>query len=252
MPTTGWTVAALIAEANGRTENRATNKPNFNTAMEFFLGLDEFCLSKHYWWRRKVASFATVANQQQYDISKSVASGGANAPDAEEIEEAFIVNASPFQHPKNVNPRFTAKEIVASIFGNNAIQGYIPHEGFFMVPGQFQMWDFTQAPESVFTVGFTYWAIPMVSNTGAAMNLPPPLVPPFLHYGLVTIIERRILRYLYGQGDERLATVEKDYEDFKNQAAKSKQFSSQEARHSSMQMPSVSSHGGRGYRGGRW
>lgn len=251
MPNTGWKVSEIIQEANGRTENRAANKPNFNTNMEFFLGLDEFCMEKHFWWRRKAASFQTAVNQQTYDLSKSIAQGGANAPDAEEIEEAFIVNGTPLQHPKRVRPDFSPKRVIASLFGGAAIQAWIPHTGYFMAPGTFQQWDFDQAPTSVLTVAFTYWAIPMVSSgqVAQATSEPPPLVPPFLHWGLVTVMERRIYKYLLAQNDPRYQAAEADYQKFVATAAKSKQYSSQQAIHASSNI-AVHSSGGRGYRPG--
>ena len=92
MPIQQWKCSEIVKQVVGRTENRTTNKPNYNINMEFFMGLDEFVQEKHYWWRRKAASFATVPGQISYDIS--MAEFG-NAGDAVEIEEMFVVNAAP-------------------------------------------------------------------------------------------------------------------------------------------------------------
>lgn len=250
MPNQGWAVSKVIAQVNGRTENRAANKPNFDIAMEFFLGLDEFCGEKHYWWRRKAASFSTVANQQQYDLSLTPPVG-AGTTDLEEVEEAFIVAGAPFPYPRRVNPSFTPRVQLAAFFGSNSVQQQIPHAAFFTMP--FQMWEFTFPPPTIYTIAFTYWAIPMITDTGSNINKPVPLVPPFLHWGMVPMLERRVLSYLFGQNDPRYQVADANYEAFKFQAAKSKQYSSQEAKHSSMQGGSVHSSGGKGYtRGNFW
>jgi hypothetical protein len=245
LPNQGWKVSKIIQQVNGRTENRATGKPNFDINMEFFLGLDEFCQEKHYWWRRKSFSFLTQQGVQSYDLASN-STGSANAGDAEEIEEAFFVNATPLVHPSSVHPAFTAREWVASLYGD-AVSGTIPFPGYFL--DGFQNFVFTQAPQSAFTCAATYWAVPMVTDTAGALGNPPPLVPPFLHFGLVYMLERRVYEYLYGQNDPRFATSNQRYEDFKKIAAKSKQFSSAEAIHSSMQGASVTASGGRGFRG---
>jgi hypothetical protein len=242
-PSTGWSVTKIIQQCHGRTENRCLGKP-VDWYMEFWQGLDEFCQEKHYWWRRKTASFQTVIGQQDYDLSSAA---GGNAGDCEEIEEAYAINAPPITgHARHVHPKFTARAILTSIYGVNAVPPTpIPSEGYFLVPGEFQQWSFSQIPQTVFTVGFTYWAVPMIVAPGVQNDVVP-LVPPYLHWGLTYVLERRMYEYLYGQNDPRFVTSNARYEQFKAQAAKSKQFSSQEAIHSNMQGRSVVSAGGRG------
>ena len=72
----GWTVSQIVQEVDGRTEGRASNKKNFNMRMEFFLGLDEFCQEKHYWWRHKLFSFQTVVGTLSYDLSSNQPGNG--------------------------------------------------------------------------------------------------------------------------------------------------------------------------------
>lgn len=229
----------------GRTENRAQNKLNFNPAMEFFLGLDEFCQERHYWWRRKMFSFATAIGTQTYDLS---AEGTGNAPDLVEIEEMFVVNSNPQFWPYNVPPEFTARQQVGAVYGQPQVGQLIPRSGYFLTPGNFQQLTLSQAPNQIYTMAGTYYAVPMVTDLTTTVI---PLVPPNLHFGLIYILERRIYEYLFGQQDPRWTTSNKRYQDFLNTAAKSHSFSSQQAVHASSNSGAVVASGGRGVRGGR-
>jgi hypothetical protein len=245
LASTGWSVTKIIAQVMARTENRAANKAGLDWYMEFWQALDEFCQEKHFWWRRRVASFATVVGQQDYDLSDE---NGANAPDCEEIEEMYAINVQPCSHNQHVNPMFTARAILASIYGAQAVSSNpIPRDGYFLIPGEFQQLYFSQPPQAAITVGFTYWAVPMVVSADVGGDVVP-LVPPYLHWGLTYMLERRVYEYLYGQNDPRFVTSNARYQQFITSAARSKQFSSQQAIESRMQGPSVVASGGRG----RW
>lgn len=232
----------------GRTENRAEGRVNYDPRMDFFQALDEFCGEKHYWWRRKSASFAVIPGTQTYDLSSN-GTGQANAGDLVEIEEMFAVNGSPQQFPCGVHPEFSARDQVAAIYGGSNVNGCFPRTGYFLTLGAFQSLTLGQSPQQAVTAAFTYYAAPMVTDTSIDAI---PLVPPNLHWGLVYMFERRIYEMLYDQEDPRFAMANKRYEDFKVIAAKSKSFSSQEAISMSTNHPAVTASGGRGvYRGGR-
>ena len=233
----------MVQQVSGRTEGRADNKDNFDPRMEFWLGLDEFCQERHYWWRRKATSFAVQVGVQTYDLSSN-GTGQANAPDCVEIEEMFIVNANPQLWPYNVSPELTAREQIASLFGDSAVQALVPNSGYFLSPGEFQTLAFSTPPVMDYTAAFTYYAVPMVTDVTVDEI---PLVPPNLHYGLLYMLERRIYEFLYGQNDPRFLVSNKRYEDFKVIAAKSKSFSSQAAVHMKTSRPAVGAYGGRGY-----
>jgi hypothetical protein len=248
LPITGLTGSQVIQQVNGRTEQRAANKPDYDMGLELCMALDEFCQEKHYWWRRKAASFQTETGETQYDLSAGTNDNGANAPDCMEIEEAFVVNATPYPNPIPVHPALNARQQISALFGNG-IGETIPRNRYFMGVDGFQQFNFTSPINQVFTVGFTYYACPMIFDSAAIVNIPIPLVPPNLHYGMVDALERRVLKFLYGQGDERYATSEQMYQKFILDAAKSKQFTSVAAIHSSMGRRAVHSSGGRSDRG---
>jgi|ERR1019366_6686854 hypothetical protein len=247
MPISQWTVSQIIKQVSLRYENRnvGNNKPD--PRMEWFLALDEFCQEKHFWWRRKAFSQATSVGQQTYDLSLTGA-GNANAGDLAEIEELFVVNAAPQYWPCSVNPEFTAREQIGAIYGTQAVGQLIPRAGYFMLPGAFQVLQLSQPPQQVYTIAGTYYAVPMVTDTSEDTI---PLVPPFLHWGLMYMYERRVAEFLLTQEDPRLVTVEKRYQDFLKSAARTKSFSQQMAIHASTSGGAVSASGGRGSHGSR-
>lgn len=237
----GWNVTDVVKQVMGKTENRANNKGNYNPRLEFWTGLDEFCGEKHYWWRRKAASLSVIAGQQSYDLSSN-GTGQANAPDCVEIEEMFTINAAPQNGPISVNPMFSPRQQVAALYGS-AVGTNVPRAGYFLTPNQFQGLTFSTVPVRDTTVAFTYYAVPM--NTSIALDVIP-LVPPFLHWGLFYMLERRIYEFLYVDSDPRFVMANKRYEDFKVIAAKAKSFSVQEAVEMRSTGRAVSSSGGRG------
>jgi hypothetical protein len=236
---TGWSVSQIVKQVLGRTENRAANKPNFDPRTEFFLGLDMFAQEKHFWWRRKVASLQTIVGQQAYDLSQPNVGAG----DLVEVEEMFIVNAAPQLYPYCVHPELDARSQIVALYGNSAVQQSISHSGYLLQPGAFQRLVLTsQLVQQSFTLAFTYYAVPMVTDTTQDTI---PLVPPNLHYGLFDMFERRVLKFLYGQNDSRFIASDAEYKAFVLTAAKSKNFSIQSAIENKMGRGSIGSHGGR-------
>lgn len=239
MPITQWTVSQIVDQVMGRTQNRASNKPKFDPRMEFWLGLDEFCQEKHYWWRRKMFSLATIIGTQNYDLSAAPA----NAADLVEVEELFVVNSAPQCWPGSIPPEFNARQQVGAVYGQPQVGQTIPRSGYFLTPGNFQQLTLSQPANQVYTIAGTYYAVPMVTDVTVDAI---PLVPPNLHFGLIYMLERRIYEFLYGQEDPRWEVSNKRYEDFLVKAYKSKSFSSQEAIHASTNHGAVHSSGGRG------
>jgi len=222
VPIAMWSVTQIVDQTLGRFENRPSGKGKFDPRMEFWLGLDEFCQEKHYWWRRKAFSFATVIGTKSYDLADPVVG---NAPDLQEIEEVFSVNANPQDWPGRIPPELTSRDLIASIYGT-AIQSQIPQSGYYLGFSQFQEFSFSEIPQQVYTVAGTYWAVPMVTDTTEEII---PLVPPNLHYGLIYVLGKRYAEFLYEEDDPRFKIYASRYAEFCLTAAKSKQFSSQEA-----------------------
>lgn len=185
-------------------------------------------------------SLATVVGQQNYDLSGTTSG---NAPDLVEIEEMFTVNGQPTQWPYSVPPEFSPSQQIAAVYGQPAVGQPWPRSGYFLTPGSFQQLTISNPPPTVFTIAGTYYAVPMVTDTTEDTI---PLVPPNLHFGLIYMLERRIMEFLWGQDDPRWQVSNKRYQDFLTIAAKSKSFSSQQAVHASTSHGAISASGGRG------
>jgi hypothetical protein len=242
MPTPPRTVTQIVLMANQRTQNLAAKKLDVNA--EFWLGMDEFCGEKHYWWRRKLASFTTVIGTQTYDLTVA-APTGPGAIDLEEIEEMFVVNSTVQCSPGNVRPAFYARDQIAAAFGPS-VGPFYPRSGYFVTPGSPQQLQFTQPVTQQLLIGFSYWALPMQQDNGQDAI---PLVPVFLQYGLLDMLLVRLYEFLYGQEDPRYQTSLARYNKFVMRAAKSQSFSSQRAIHASSTARAVIAHGRGG--GGR-
>jgi hypothetical protein len=243
MPIAGWNVSQIVQQVNGRTEGRASGKQDFDLRTEFFMGLDEMTAEKHYWWRHKLFSFQTSIGVSAYDLSSN-GTGQANVPDCVEIEEVFVVNATPQQFPYSINPEFQPRDQVAAIYGNQAVQGLMARSGYFL--DGFQNFVLSAPADQVYTVAGSYYAIPMVTDTTVDVI---PLVPPNLHWGLIYVLERRVFAYLYGQEDPRYAVSNAAYAKFLDTAAKYNSFSSQQAVAAKTNRPAVQSSGGRSWGG---
>src|ERR1700745_2500961 len=178
MPIQTWTMTQLIDQTLGRFENRPSGKGKFDPRMEAWMAIDEAVEEKNSYWRRKGLSFQTVIGTKSYDLSDPAI---ANAPDLQEIEEIFAVNANPQDFPGRIPPELTARALIASIYGS-AVQSQIPSTGYYLGFSQFQNFSFSAAPQQVYTVAGTYWAVPMITDVTQETI---PLIPPYLHWGLI-------------------------------------------------------------------
>jgi len=195
----GWTVEQLIEHVSKRTENRADDK--IDLEMEFFLALDEFCSEQFFWWRKKRATFTTVIGTNTYDLSKV-------APDFAQFDTAYLIKPDGITLDGEMTPiTGPTGQLKASL---NTTQD-VP-ASYFIDTNTSPQELMLQAPASVAQkILFTYWAIPMVTDTTEEDI---PLVPNFLHWGLIYALERRVYEMLYGQEDPRYTVANARYEAF--------------------------------------
>src|ERR1017187_934674 len=71
--------AQLLSLAALRTESRAST---LDQNSEFYIALQEICLERRWWWRRKVNIFNLVVGQGQYDLTDT---SGFNAGDLQQV-----------------------------------------------------------------------------------------------------------------------------------------------------------------------
>lgn len=197
-------VSEIIESVNRRTESKADTR--IDLRLELLNALTEFCMEKHFWWRKKYVSFATAVGTKDYDLS-------GDAPDLAEIDE--IVPATAISGSTcRLRPFFDAPSIIAAA---NATANAAP-SSYTMVPGQTQQIRLGAPADQVATLAAIYWAIPMRTNDTSDEAIP--LVPPFLHWGLAYALERRVYEVLYGQLDPRFAMANKRYDDFIEKASR--------------------------------
>jgi hypothetical protein len=203
-----WTVTQIVTEVQKRTENRANSLIDMN--MEFLLALDEFCQEQHFWWRKRRGSFTTAIGTQSYDLSNV----GSKPTDFVEIDEAYLINADGVTVENELIPVIDNEAQLAATL--NTVQD--TPSSFFIDTQTSPTTLFLQAPSSVAqTIVYTYWAIPQSTNTGLTTI---PLVPPYLHWGLVYALERRVYEVLYGQEDPRWQMANARYQEFVAKAAR--------------------------------
>lgn len=203
-------VQDIVQNVNKRTEGRAGTKMDLR--MELFLAIDELCLDRHWWWVNKRFVIPAVVGQASYDLSSV-------APDFTEFDEVYLINADGVTIGNSMYPIFDKKAQTACIL--STVQD-TPAAYFIDTETSLQTMHL-QAPSNVNQniFGF-YWAMPMVTDPAEDTI---PLVPPFLHWGLIHALERRVFKFLYGVGDVRASTAEQDYQSFKTIASRKPNFS---------------------------
>lgn len=189
----------ITQNVNKRTEGRAGTKMDLRT--ELFLAIDEFCLDRHWWWANKRFIVDIAIGDSSKDLS-------AAAPDFSQFDEVFLINPDGKTIQSEMNPLLDSRAQLAAIL--NTTPG-LPAVYFIDTNVGFQTMALG-APSSVAQkVMGKYWAMPML-NDPAQEDIP--LVPPFLHWGLIHALERRVFKFLYGIGDVRASTAEGDYQKF--------------------------------------
>lgn len=217
----------IISHAQDRTEHKADFKINFETELE--LRISKFVMQKHFWWRRKVFKFQTVANQPLYDFSTMP-----NAPvDLSFIREFMRYGAG--QKPVRVDPVWDDWEVMEA--QEDTRTG--PPTGFTMeprgnglinldVPPPTQQTDsgdgvsslngitggpltmrLMPIPDAVYDMKFSYLAAYAIDPTNAD---PSHIIPPPLHYILVDGLIMDIMSFLYGPENDKFVTAQAEYQ----------------------------------------
>lgn len=225
------TIDDIVKQANTRTENRAASK--LDLGFEFQAELQNFCRENRFWWLRKTAKFTTVVGTSTYDLS---AAGLDIAPDMAEIIGVYRFN-SMNQIDAELVP--IIDELTQEQCLENTVQGDVVN--FFISPGTLQTIALGAPADNAVLLHVAYWA-GFDINTGSD-NTAVPLVPFWLHGGLVTILERRIFSYLYGQEDPRYEVADNQYKAFVEQAQRRPYWTVQKQRELRSGLPAVQAHG---------
>jgi hypothetical protein len=189
----------ITKNVNKRTEGRAGTK--MDLGMEFFFALDELCLDRHWWWRNKRFVLQAVVGTAAYDISQVAA-------DFAQFDELFLLDPTGLLIQSQLNPIFESTAQLAAILNATPDTPTAYFIDATVGPQALQL----QAPSNVNQkLMGKYWAMPMVTDSSQDTI---PLLPAFLHWGLIHALERRVFKFLYGVGDVRASTAEADYQRF--------------------------------------
>lgn len=190
----------ITQNVNKRTEGRAGTK--LDLRMEFSFALDELVLDRHWWWANKRLIIPLQIGDVKKDLSLSI------APDFAQFDELYLMTPDGLSVQSEMNPLLDSKAQMAAIV--NTTPG-LPAVYFIDTNDSFQMFRLG-VPSSVAQILMgKYWAQPMLTDA-AVEDIP--LVPGFLHWGLIHAMERRVFKFLYGVGDVRATTAEADYQNF--------------------------------------
>lgn len=212
-----------IIEAADALSERKVDQAVLSLDTELNLGIQELLQENRFWWSKKRVTFATVSGTASYDLtSTSIVSGAIG--DISEIINVLLVDSS--GNVSELVPIFETADQEA------AIQETTPAEpsSWFIDPSTYGTIRFQAPADGVYSIYVWYWAghdfVPSAGGTSDTV----PVVPPWLHYGLVTMLKMRIFDFLYGQKDPRYLTAVQQYGRFLKQANRKPSFSTQRVR----------------------
>lgn len=200
-----FTIQDITKNVNKRTEGRAGTKLDLIT--EFSFALDEFVGDGHFWWSNKRLILPLLVGDIKKDLSGV-------APDFAQFDELYLMSPDGLTVQAEMSPLLDSRAQMTAVM--NTVQG-LPAVYFIDTNETLQMLRLG-APSSVAqNLMGKYWAQPMLTDPAVDII---PLVPPFLHWGLIHALERRVFKFLYGVGDVRATTAEADYQNFIKIAAR--------------------------------
>jgi len=186
-----FTRSQLIELAHSRTERRGRD---LNLDAEILFASQEICCSRKWWWRRKVVTFATEINKAEYDLSTTAI----NAGDFQQFQKKGVKLYDGTNCLGALDPEFDADAQDLAIVMEDKKTG--KPSRLFMKPGNYLTMVLTPTPDAVYTVLGSYWAVP--DTTPDAQNEKIPLLPPFMHFALLSRLEARINKVLLGESSQ--------------------------------------------------
>jgi len=232
----GFSWSQIIEVANRRTEQRGTS---LDLNGELYIALQELCLEKRWWWRRRVSLFTIVANQSMYDTTafldttSPTAATPINAPDLQQIcKNGFKIfsTGTPPQIGQIVcPPRYVCPEPVFDADEQDTILAMqttwppnVPCR-FFIIPGQAQTLVVDPIPNLTCPAALAYWAIP--NYTDDSEDLAIPLLPAWMQPLLIKKLESQIERFTQSEeGPQKYQMVMEEYGRLLDKAALYRQF----------------------------
>lgn len=219
--TSGFSRTQIIEMANRRTERRGAP---LDMGGEYLSALQEVCMERRWWWRRRIATFSLVAGQSKYNLLDSAT---LNMGDFQQVAKngfkLFTPSATlgsgspvapwncPFTCPE---PIFDADRQESVLALQSQFPAGLPC-GYFML-GAEGMLVTDRIPDQNYPASLAYWAVPAYTDDDEDETVP--LLPPSLHGLLIKRLELHIERYSLGEGSEKYEAVAEEYGELREKA----------------------------------
>jgi hypothetical protein len=229
----GFSWDEIVQLAGLRTEQRGQS---LDLSGELYIALQELCLERRWWWRRRVTVFNIVAGQALYDLTSSAA-GAINAPDLQQIAKngfkifvpstpqggfvpgLFCDGGIPYVCPE---PVFDADKQDVIIAMQSTYPPNVPCR-FFLVPGQSATLQVDPIPNLTCPAALAYWAVPNYTDDSA--DLAVPLLPVWMQPLLIKKLEVQIERFSQSdEGPQKYTMVAGEYAKLLEKAALYRDF----------------------------
>lgn len=186
----------IIDAANKRTGGVAGDKLDLN--LEFLSAIQDFCLERQWWWRKKTVTLDTLEGTNVYDMA------GPNSPVfALDCQRMIKVQFFPTNGQVPMSPTIIGQPQkmvieVPPLFEDDHIQIAMeddlstgPPQSYFLVPGSSSAIQLSPIPDDAYHLRLNFWAVP--NGTIDTLDDLIPLVPAYLHHLLITKLELGIL-----------------------------------------------------------
>ena len=212
----------IIAHVDGLTEHRV-DQSIVSIDYELNLLIQEMLQENRFWWARKTVTFSTVSGTQTYDLTSTSIVSGAIGNIAEIIGVYLIDSAGDITE---LAPLFEVADQVVAIQETTSAEP----SAWMIDPNTFGTIRFQAPADGAYTIRVVFWAghdfVPAAGGTSDTV----PVVPPWLHYGLIVGLKMRLFDFLYGQKDPRYLVAVQQWARFLKQANRKPSFSTQKGR----------------------
>ena len=213
----GFSWSQIIDMANRRTEQRGAS---LNLDSELYIALQELCLERRWWWRRRVNLFTITAGISQYNLN-TTGNGQLNAPDLQQVAKngfkIFASGAQPQQNLPGCWPHcYTCPEPVFDVDEQDtilAMQSQYPANvpcRFFILPGNTNILVVDPVPNLTCPAALGYWAVPNYQDDDDDLTIP--LLPTWMQPVLLKKLESQIERFSQSdEGPQKYEMVMEEY-----------------------------------------
>lgn len=181
------TITEIIERAHQATGYKLAGRDGFDYRGIVIGCLQNLCREYRWHWRRKRATFASVAGTETYDLTSS------SYGDADDLEEMIAVYFVVGTEVKEVNPTFKTDDMVTDLISTSSGDPGRYH----LEPGTAATLRFDKCSNAR-TFYYFYWAIPNPASEDSSDTIP--LLPSMYHYVLLQYVIAVFWSMLAGEG----------------------------------------------------